>query len=102
MTGPTGDHHGGYWNVVRVDPPHAIVFSDGFSNDDGSENTEFPSTESRVTIEEIRPGRTRMSILSVFPSQEAMEQLVAMGMEEGLKEAVGQIDAILAEEAVRR
>jgi hypothetical protein len=29
-----------------------------------------------------------------------MEQLLAMGMEEGIREAVGQIDAILAEDAV--
>jgi len=28
-----------------------------------------------------------------------MEQLAAMGMEEGLRQAVGQIDAILAEDA---
>jgi hypothetical protein len=54
----------------------------------------------RVTIEEIRAGRTRMSIISTFPSIEAMEQLMAFGMEEGLTQAVGQIDAILAEEAV--
>ena len=38
-----------------------------------------------------------MSIQSMFPSTEAMEQVLAMGMEEGLKQAVGQIDAILAE-----
>ena len=30
-------------------------------------------------------------------SLEAMEQLIAMGMEQGITEAVGQIDAILAE-----
>jgi len=29
-----------------------------------------------------------------------MEQLAAMGMEEGLRQAVGQIDAILAEGSV--
>jgi hypothetical protein len=29
-----------------------------------------------------------------------MEQVLAMGMEEGLKQAVGQIDAILAEDVV--
>ena len=40
-----------------------------------------------------------MTIQSTFPSAEAMEQLVAMGMEEGLKQAVEQIDAILAEAA---
>ena len=39
-----------------------------------------------------------MSIESHFPSPEALEQMVAMGMVEGLTEAVGQIDAILAED----
>jgi hypothetical protein len=31
-----------------------------------------------------------------FPSLEAMEQMVEMGMEEGLTMAVGQIDGLLA------
>ena len=52
-----------------------------------------------MTIEAIDDGRTRMSIESHFPSAEAMEQVLAMGMEEGLTQAVGQIDAILAEDA---
>ena len=53
-----------------------------------------------MTIEPIGDGRTRMSIESHFPSTEAMEQVLAMGMEEGLTLAMGQIDAILAEDAV--
>ncbi len=77
-----------------------LVFRDGFSHDDGTPNTDLPEGEARVTIEEIAEGRTRMSIESIFPSTEAMEQVLAMGMEEGLKQAVGQIDAILAEEPV--
>jgi hypothetical protein len=43
-----------------------------------------------------------MSIESLFPSTEAMEQLLAMGQEQGMIEAVGQIDAILAEDRVRQ
>ena len=101
MTGPEGDQPKGFWDVVEVEPPHRLVFRDGFANDDGTPNTAFPSTESRVTIEEVGDGRTRMSILSVFASREAMEQLLAMGMEQGITEAVGQIDAILAEGVVR-
>ena len=53
-----------------------------------------------VTIEPIGEGRTRMSIENVFPDNETMEQLLAMGQEEGMIEAVGQIDAILSESAV--
>jgi uncharacterized protein YndB with AHSA1/START domain len=56
----------------------------------------------QVTIESIGAGRTRMSIESGFPSAEAMERLLAMGMQEGLTGAVGQIDAILAEGVAER
>jgi uncharacterized protein YndB with AHSA1/START domain len=101
MTGPEGDQPRGFWDIVAADKPRSIVFRDGFANDDGTPNTDLPSTESRVTIEEIGAGRTRMSIDSIFPSRDAMEQVLAMGMEEGLTQAVGQIDAILAEDAVR-
>ncbi len=100
MTGPEGDQPRGYWDVLEVEPPHRLVFRDGFANDDGTPNPDLPTTEARVTIEEISDGRTRMSIDSVFPSTEAMEQVLAMGAEEGLTQAVGQIDAILAEEKV--
>ena len=99
MTGPEGDQPRGYWEIDQVDPPRSLVFRDGFANEDGTPNTDLPSTQSRVTIQEIGGGRTRMTIEGLFPSTEAMEQLLAMGMEDGLKQAVGQIDAILAEDA---
>jgi hypothetical protein len=37
-----------------------------------------------------------MVIKSEFPSVEAMKQMIAMGMDEGMSQAAGQIDAILA------
>ena len=43
-----------------------------------------------------------MSIESSFPSAEAMEQVLAMGTLDGQTQAVGQIDAILAEDALAR
>jgi uncharacterized protein YndB with AHSA1/START domain len=101
MTGPEGDQSKGYWEILEAEPPHRLVFNDGFANDDGTPNTDLPLNSARVTIEDIGGGRTRMSIESIFPSAEAMEQVLAMAMEEGLKEAVGQIDAILAEDTAR-
>src|SRR5687767_15740705 len=100
MTGPEGDQPRGYWDVLEVDPPHRLTVRDGFANEDGTPNDAFPSGEMRVTIEKVGAGRTRMSIESIFLSTEAMEQVLAMGMEEGMTEAVGQIDAILAEQRV--
>jgi uncharacterized protein YndB with AHSA1/START domain len=100
MTGPEGDQPRGYWNIDEAEPPHRLVFRDGFANEDGTPNLEMPTTTAHVTIEAIGDGRSRMSIESTFPSAEAMEQQLAMGMEDGLREAVGQIDAILAQDAV--
>ena len=102
MTGPSGDQPRGYWDIIEADAPHRLVFRDGFANADGTPNTDLPMGLARVRIEEIGQGRTRMSIENVFPSAEAMEQVLAMGMEEGMTEAVGQIDAILAEDSLAR
>jgi uncharacterized protein YndB with AHSA1/START domain len=99
MTGPAGDQPRGFWDIVEVDPPRELVFRDGFANDDGTPNTDMPANEVRVRLA-AAGGRTRMSIESIFPSTAAMEQVLAMGMEQGLSEAVGQIDAILAEDPV--
>jgi uncharacterized protein YndB with AHSA1/START domain len=99
MTGPEGDQPRGYWEVVEADAPNRIVIRDGFADADGRPNTDMPMNDMRVTILDLGNGRTRMSIESVFPDTAAMEQLLAMGMEQGLTEAVGQIDAILAERA---
>ena len=101
MTGPGGDQPRGFWDIVEAEPPRRLVFVNGIAHDDGTPNDDFPRSEGRVSIESIDAGRTRMSIESRFPSTAAMEQFLAMGMEEGLTQAVGQIDAILAEDVVR-
>jgi uncharacterized protein YndB with AHSA1/START domain len=100
MTGPAGDQPRGYWEIVSVEPPNRLVFRDGFANDDGTANNDLPMNRVDVTIFALDSGRTRMSIASVFPDAAAMEQVLAMGMEEGLTQAVRQIDAILADERV--
>jgi uncharacterized protein YndB with AHSA1/START domain len=100
MTGPEGDQPHGFWDVLAAQPPTRLTFRDGIANDDWTENTDFPRIEDAVTIESIGPRRTRMEFQAHYPSTAAMEQYLAMGMEPGLTEAVGQIDAILAEDTV--
>jgi uncharacterized protein YndB with AHSA1/START domain len=102
MTGPAGDKSRGWWDILEADPPRTLAFHDGFANEDGQPNPDFPVTTVHVDLSDIGGGRTQMSIESLYPSVQAMEQLIGMGMEEGLTEAVGQIDAILAEDVVAR
>jgi uncharacterized protein YndB with AHSA1/START domain len=97
MTGPEGDQPHGYWDIVSADPPRSLVINDGFADDTGEPDPSYPISGAEVTIEAIGAGRTRMIIDSTFPTVEAMEQMLAMGMEQGLTDAVGQIDALLSE-----
>ena len=96
MTGPTGDKHHGWWRVLATEAPHRLEFEDGFADDAGSPNLELPTTTVRVTLRARPEGGTHMEIRSTFPTAEAMDQLFAMGMEEGMTAALGQIDEILA------
>ncbi len=76
--------------------PRTLEFRDGFADESGAPNTELPTTTTRVALTEEPDGRTRLAIATAFPSAEAMAQLVAMGMEEGMQQAMGQIDGLLS------
>ena len=100
MTGPEGPTpFGGYWEILDLDPPRSIRIEDGFAGDGAPTDLPGPGGMN-VTILPIDGGRTRMTIENTFPDLSTMEQLLAMGQEQGLTEAVGQIDAILAEDSV--
>ena len=98
MTGPEGDQYHGWWIVDAVEPPNTLVFTDGFADNEGEPNDKMPTTTTEVRLESTDDGRARMSITSRFGSLEAMEQLIEMGSEEGMKLALGQIDDLLLEE----
>lgn len=97
MTGPEGDQHRGWWRILEVDEPRRITLEDGFADASGQPVDGLPSMVMRVTFDEMPDGGSSMSIQTTFPSLEAMQQMAEMGMQEGMTEAMGQIDAILAE-----
>ena len=81
--------------MLAVDPPRRLEVKDGFADDTGKPNDDLPVGRMVVTLDE-RDGRTEMVITSHHPTLEAMEQVLAMGQEEGMVEAIGQIEGILA------
>ncbi|MEV5488366.1 SRPBCC domain-containing protein [Streptomyces bobili] len=94
MTGPEGDKHRGWWRVTSVAAPTSLEFTDGFADQDGTPSTTMPTTTMSMRLTE-HDGGTRMEIRSAFATRQQMDQLITMGMEEGLKEAVGQMDGLL-------
>jgi len=95
MTGPEGDTPHGLWKITSVDAPNRLEFEDNFADDEGNPNLDMPSTKVRIDFTPVGGGGTEMTIASTFASPEAMVELIDMGMEEGLKQALSQIDALL-------
>ncbi|NEY32193.1 SRPBCC domain-containing protein [Streptomyces sp. PRKS01-65] len=94
MTGPEGEQYRGWWRITSVSPPASLEFVDGFADQDGQPKEDMPVTTARVRLS-AHDGGTRMELRSSFDSREQMERLVDMGMVEGLRQSVGQIDALL-------
>jgi len=94
MTGPSGEKAAGYWRFEVVEQFKRLVVADGFSNEDGTPNDQMPSMRMEFTFESLEKGSRFVSV-TTFPSLEAMEELMAMGMLDGSRAAMGQIDAVL-------
>jgi uncharacterized protein YndB with AHSA1/START domain len=99
MTGPDGTKAHGWWEITAINAPESFEFDDGFSDDNGEPVTPIESSHGVVTLEAIGE-KTRMTTVSHFESLDLLERMVEMGMEEGMRLAMGQIDGILAEVSV--
>jgi uncharacterized protein YndB with AHSA1/START domain len=94
MVGPEGDVSRGYWEFLDVKAPHLFEVRDGFCRPDGTPNTDMPSM--RMTFEfEATASGSRLTTTTFFSSVDELQRLLEMGMEEGTRLAMGQIDAVL-------
>ena len=96
MTGPDGSRSGGWWRIVAVDEPRSFTFEDGFANEDFTPDTSLPVGINTYSFSSHDDG-TRAVYEAVYPSVEALQQVLDMGMVEGATGAINQIDAFLAE-----
>jgi uncharacterized protein YndB with AHSA1/START domain len=87
VTGPEGERRSGWWRVVDVDAPRRLEFDLG--------DPDIPTVRLVVRIEARVGGGARMTIETSFPSDEAMEYLLSIGFDEGMSNAVRQIDDAL-------
>jgi uncharacterized protein YndB with AHSA1/START domain len=96
MTGPEGDVSRGYWEWLAVDEMKSFEVLDGFASPDGTADAQMPSMR-MVFAFEPTPHGSRVTTTTYFNSAEQLEQLLGMGMEQGMTEAMGQMDAVLAD-----
>lgn len=96
MTGPEGEVSAGYWEFLAVDEGRSFEVRDGFAGPDGNPNAGMPSMRMVFSFEETADG-SRLTTTTHFGSAAELAQLIEMGMEEGMRAAMGQIDDVLAD-----
>lgn len=96
MTGPEGDAVYGCWDWTSARAPLGFEVVDRFADAAGAPNPDLPATSMRFAFEETSTG-SRLTATSHFDSLEQMQQLIDMGMLEGIREAMSQIDTVLAD-----
>ena len=96
MTGPDGERSGGSWYYLSLDPGKAFVVEDGFANDEGAIDDGMPNMRMTFTFEAI-DGGSRVTNVTKFNSAEDLEQLIGMGMLEGMKSAMSQMDDVITD-----
>lgn len=96
MTGPEGETHFGCWDWTAAKAPLAFAVIDRFADAAGVPNPDLPATRMNMAFDETASG-SRLTATSRFDSLEQMQQLVAMGVLDGMSEAMSQIDSVLAD-----
>lgn len=94
MNGPRGEKSTGVWEFLAIEEPHRFEVLDSFADEHGKPLDGFPAQRMSFTFDSTPEG-TRMATTSHFDSVDALEQVVEMGQVEGIKMAMGQLDAVL-------
>lgn len=96
MTGPDGTKAHGWWRFLSVDPCSSFEVEDGFADEQGSPDESMPTLRMVFTFH-ATPMGSGFTGVTTFPSLAAMDQLVAMGMLEGTRSALTQLDDVVAD-----
>jgi len=80
--------------IDSVDTPNSFSYTDYFSDENGAINQEMPSLKiSNEFIEEN--GKTKLVSRSIADSAEQIEQLIKMGMVDGITSQMRKLDQLL-------
>ena len=96
MAGAEGERHDSAWDVIAADPPRYLELRDADVDAEGRPNDGNAMTAFIITIDERDGGGAMMAIRTHFDSLAGMEQVLASGVEEGMRIVLSQIDAVLA------
>jgi uncharacterized protein YndB with AHSA1/START domain len=95
MQSPEWGDSWGLSTYREVTPPERIVYSDAFSDAEGTVNQDLPVSVNTVTFHEDG-GRTTLTIVTDYASKEDLKKVLEMGVVEGMASQNERLDELLA------
>src|SRR5699024_315179 len=86
----------GYWEFISVQQGHFFEVINGFAHEDETIDADQPTMRMSIQFDGDATS-SRFIATTSYDSLAAMEQMVAMSMAEGMREAVSQMDALLTD-----
>jgi uncharacterized protein YndB with AHSA1/START domain len=97
-----GDFYGmeswGKGTYTAISAKDSLSYDDAFCNESAEINADMPISSTTVTFVEEN-GQTRLISTTSYASEEALQQVLAMGMEEGFKQTLDNLEELLLAEA---
>jgi uncharacterized protein YndB with AHSA1/START domain len=80
---------------IEVTPPSRLIYTEVFEPTASGANPDEAGIVVTVTFDELE-GKTHMVSHSLCPSKEVRDQIIASGMEKGMRETMDQLDELVA------
>jgi len=94
MVDPNGQEYWGRMDYQTIQPIDSYTSLDGFCDDTGALNPELPRAEWNVTFSDVAAHTVVETVVS-YTSPEALQQVVQMGLKEGLTSTLERLDELL-------
>ncbi|HLO99595.1 MAG TPA: SRPBCC domain-containing protein [Fimbriimonas sp.] len=80
----------------KISPETTFEYRDFFTDEEGVVNEDMPSSHTQVTITELGPNESKLTVETTYASAEALQQVLAMGMEEGYGQTLDKLESLLS------
>ena len=94
MVGPEGERHVGRTDYKVIDKPRSFEGEDAFCDADGNVNPALPVSKFVNSFKQSG-SQTTVTVVTVYDSVAQLQQVIDMGMKEGLSMAYDQLDNVL-------
>lgn len=94
MCGPNGEEHWGITTYKTINKPSYFSGEDAFCDNQGMVNQEMPVAKFENSFQS-NSTQTTVQVVTQYASEEHLQQVIQMGMKEGLSMAYESLDKLL-------